>query len=123
MTHEPSNLGEYGRDLWQSIVPTYDLRPDELRVLADACREADIIHRLEEAQLEEPLTTTGSMGQKVISPFISELRQHRTVLAGLLKSLKLPDTTPAGVAQRTRHTSEQARAAARARWDARRDGA
>lgn len=122
MIHEPPNLGEYGRELWSSIVPTYDLRPDELRVLADACREADIIHRLEEAQLEEPLTTTGSMGQKVISPFISELRQHRTVMASLLKSLKLPDT-PAGAAQKTRHTSEQARAAARARWDARRDGA
>lgn len=111
----PSKLGAPGRELWKSIAGVYELRPDELRILSDACREADLIAKLEEAQLDEPLTTKGSMGQKVISPFISELRQHRTVLSALLKSLKLPDS-PAGSERKQDFVSEQARMAARARW-------
>ena len=75
----------------------------------------DIIADLEHARRNSALTTTGSMGQEVISPYISELRAHRTVLSGLLKSLKLPDS-PAGAAQKRAKTSEQARSAARARW-------
>lgn len=42
----PAKLGRAGRELWRSIIPTYDLRPDEVRLLADACREADIVQRL-----------------------------------------------------------------------------
>lgn len=112
---EPSGLGDAGKELWSAIVPAYSLRPDELRTLADACAEADIIGDLEAARKVSDLTTTGSMGQEVISPFISELRAHRTVLSGLLKSLKLPDS-PAGAAQKRAKTSDQARSAARARW-------
>lgn len=113
----PKTLGDAGKELWESIIPDYDLRPDELRILADACHEADIVARLEEAQIDAPLLTSGSQGQKVISPFISELRQHRTVVASLLKSLKLPDS-PTGAQQKANYTSEQARTAARARWGA-----
>lgn len=115
MSNAPESLGNAGIELWDSIVPAYSLRPDELRVLADACAEADIIADLEVARRASDLTTKGSMGQEVISPFISELRAHRTVMSGLLKSLKLPDS-PAGAAQKRAKTSEQARAAARARW-------
>lgn len=111
----PTGLAKSGRDLWDSIVPKYELRPDEYRTLLDACKEADLIDKLEKAQSEASLVTKGSMGQAVISPFISELRQHRTVLANLLKSLKLPDSG-AGADQKKNFVSEQARAAARARW-------
>lgn len=111
----PTNLGKRGRALWDSIVPAYDLRPDEISTLEDACREADLIERLNAELATSELTTRGSMGQEVASPFVSEIRQHRTVLAALLKSLKLPDT-PAGVQRKAAHTSEQRRAAARARW-------
>lgn len=111
----PSKLGPAGKALWSSIVPTYDLRPDEYRILADACREADLIERLHEALATADLVTRGSMGQEVASPFVSEIRQHRTVLANLLKTLKIPDT-PAGAARKRAQVSESARVAARARW-------
>jgi hypothetical protein len=111
----PAGLGPAGGRLWREIVGRYDLRPDEVRLLADACREADIIDRLEEELAGAPLVVKGSMGQLVASPLVSEVRQHRTVLAGLLKSLKLPDT-PAEAERRQTAVSEQARAAARARW-------
>lgn len=111
----PSNLGDQGRALWRSIVPAYELRPDELRILHDACREADLIDRLHSALSDSDLVTKGSMGQEVASPYVSEIRQHRTVLATLLKSLKIPDS-PATLARKKAHVSEQARMAARSRW-------
>lgn len=112
----PSNLGTQGRKLWRSIMSVYELRPDEERILEDACREADIIERLEDEQRDRPLTAKGSMGQEVASPMVSELRQHRSTMNALLKSLKLPETDAGRRAARERN-SENARKAARARWD------
>ena len=45
----PRGLGAEGVKLWKSIASEYDLRADELRVLEDACRLADVI-----AQLRQP---------------------------------------------------------------------
>lgn len=42
-----TNLGAVGHCLWHEITQRYDLCPDEVRILSDACREADIIERLE----------------------------------------------------------------------------
>lgn len=113
----PANLSTEGRQLWQSVTRAHqELGPDAVRLLMDACREADLVQRLEEEQRDQPLMVRGSQGQLVASPLISEVRQHRAVLAGLLKALKLPQT--AGEAKRAEdEASEKARAAARARWD------
>lgn len=91
--HAPRNLGSAGKKLWDSIAKDdkYELRPDEVATLEHACRTADWVDKLEEAQLEAPLLTRGSMGQDVISPYISELRQYRALLARLLAQLRLPD--------------------------------
>ena len=54
-------------------------------------------------------------GQVVINPLISELRLHRTTLAGLLKQLQLPDDeAPGGVLGAPR--SVQTRKAAQTSW-------
>ncbi|WP_413800103.1 hypothetical protein [Streptomyces iranensis] len=111
----PGKLGAAGRRLWREVVERYELRPDEARILGDACREADIVERLEAELADAPLMVKGSMGQLVASPLVSEVRQHRSVLAALLKSLKLPDA-PADAQRKQNAVSEQARAAARARW-------
>ena len=111
----PANLGEQGAALWEAIVPTYDLRPDERRILIDACREADIIERLEDELATSELMVKGSMGQLVASPLVSEVRQHRATLKTLLAALKIPDS-PAGEARKKTVVSEKARAAVRARW-------
>ncbi len=111
----PSGLKESGLRLWTSIIPKYSLRPDELRILEDACHEADVIGRLQEELDVSPLVTAGSMGQEVAHPTVSEVRQHRAALRGLLAQLKLPDT-PAQSAGKRAQVSESARKAARARW-------
>jgi hypothetical protein len=111
----PRTLGVHGRELWDSIIPTYELKPDELTILRHACQQEDLIERLREEMQVAQTTTRGSMGQEVISPFISEIRQQLATQAALLKSLKIPDST-AGSSHKRAHVSEQARTAARARW-------
>ncbi len=111
---QPVGLAGAGRALWRAIAPVYELRPDELAVLTEACRVADTLAELEAARAEAPLLSKGHAGQDVIHPFVSEQRFQRAALAGLLRQLKLPDER-AGI-KRNGHTSEQARAAAIARW-------
>ena len=110
----PKSLGSAGSALFVSIAERWDLRPDELRVLADACAEADLVDDLAEAMAGQPRLVRGSQGQQVINPLISEQRQHRMALASLLKQLRLPDEADSAEARSTK-----ARAAANARWNKR----
>jgi hypothetical protein len=111
----PTKLCKSGRDMWKAVTEKYELRADELRILEDACREADLIDGLEAGMRKSiadgALMVKGSMGQVVINPLISELRQHRATLATLLRGLKLPDEG-AG----TGADGAQQRQAANARW-------
>jgi hypothetical protein len=91
MEWKPTGLGERGSALWDSVTSRYSLRPDELAILADACHEADVIERLKAEFEVRDLITTGSMGQDVAAPHVSEIRQHRATLATLLGKLRLPD--------------------------------
>lgn len=113
----PAGLHAEGKQLWTGVTDENELRPDELRVLEDACREADIIALMENerGKASFKLIVKGSMGQDVINPLISELRQHRATLAGLLRQLKLSD------GESGEAISNNARRAAQARW-ARRTG-
>lgn len=108
----PAKLSVKSKRLWVEITEGFALRADELRILEDACREVDLVERLEAELRDGPLTVRGSMGQEVASPLVSELRQHRTVVARLLAMLKLPDED--GRAQES--VSNAARKAANARW-------
>jgi hypothetical protein len=122
----PEHLDAAGRRLWHDIADEYLLRPDEYRILEDAAREADLVELLADAQREQPLMITGSMGQQVLNPIIAEVRQHRAALSQLLTKLKLPDD-PSGSAGEGADTGQpagderatKARAAANARWQRR----
>ena len=110
----PEGLAEAGKKLYSDIASKWTLRPDELRVLADACSEADLVDDLATAMAGQPRLVKGSQGQMVINPLISEQRQHRMALASLLKQLRLPDEADTAEARST-----QARAAANSRWSKR----
>lgn len=111
----PENLGAAGQALWDSVIPEHELSATEITILRHACREEDLIDRLHDALAEAELTTRGSMGQEVASPFVSELRQHAATQATLLAKLKLPET-PSQTARKKAVVSESARKAARSRW-------
>lgn len=117
---QPAKLGVEGIRLWKSVIDVHpEFGPDGVRLLVDACREADVIQRLEDELRKSPLMVRGSQGQLVASPLVSEVRQHRSVLAALLKGLKLVQPVAGADASRLAEqaASEKARAAARARWD------
>ena len=95
MDWKPADLGERGQALWDSVTSSYSLRPDELAILADAAHECDIIEELKAEFDKVSLITTGSMGQDVAAPHVSEIRQHRSTLKQLLSQLKLPDESGA----------------------------
>jgi hypothetical protein len=103
-------------DVWAKITESYELRTDELRLLEDACREMDLIDRMHADLAVRDFFTVGSMGQPVMSPLVAEIRQHRMVLASLLRALKLPDDAGAPAVN-------QQRQAGNASWASRSRGA
>ena len=65
----------------------------------------------------KPLMATGSAGQVVIHPLISEVRTHRMVRNTLWRQLALPDEDGRESAvSRAQQRSAWGRDAARARW-------
>ncbi|GAA1951233.1 hypothetical protein [Microbacterium deminutum] len=95
----PVGLGIAGRALWKQIAADWaenESIPDarEARLLADACREADVLAFLQ-AELDRlmkttgTLTTFGAQGQLVTHPHVGEARRSRAQIASLLKSIEL----------------------------------
>lgn len=113
----PPGLKAGGSKLWRAVVDEYELRADEVRILEQACRTADLIDTMHETLAGAPLLTSGSMGQDRPHPLLTEIRGHRLLLAQLLKQLHLPDDGAAG--QWSQNTSQKGRAAAMARWHGR----
>jgi len=117
MDWKPADLGERGQALWDSVTSAYSLRPDELAILADAAHECDVIERLKAEFATRDLITTGSMGQDVAAPHVSEIRQHRATLSTLLTKLRLPDEGTGSASK-----SEAGRALVNQRWHPRSAG-
>lgn len=110
----PSNMGPKSKAFWTAITSEYELRADELRILEDACREIDLIEKMEKEMRTQPLTVQGSMGQIVAHPLTQELRQHRAIFKTLIAALKFEDgDSDAG------SRSASAAELARARWGGR----
>ena len=114
----PEGLAADGAALWRSIVAKYDLRPDELVWLEQACRAQDRIRDME-AERGGVLTAKGSMGQLIAHPLLQEVRTHEAQIAGLLARMKLPDLVDgAGAGTTEQPRSVGARKAAQSRWAA-----
>ena len=86
----PEALGPDGRMLWSAVLDEFELGPTELPILEDACRERDLIDRLHRELVGLQLLVKGSMGQQVVNPLVTELRQHRLAYATLVNRLRLP---------------------------------
>lgn len=108
----PTSLGVAGRALWSEVAAKYDLRPDELRTLEDACAASDMLAEFQAAWVElgRPYMSRGSMGQEVEHPLIGSIDKQRKARQAFLKQLKLPDDPTAG------GESNQQRSAAQTRW-------
>ena len=114
----PDGLGDPGRDLWHTmigdLVPGWELDARELRVLAEACRTADLIANLDAAIEADGVTAIGSRRQTVVNPAVAEVRQQRAALASLLGKLDIDPPSASGAGSTA--ASARARKAAQARW-------
>jgi hypothetical protein len=110
----PDDLGERAGRLWDEITnhDDFTLRVDEYYVLESACREMDIIDRMEAHQRHDDLIGVGSQGQPVAAPLLAELRQHRALFNACMKQLALPNADGRHAAR----NSATQRANAQARW-------
>lgn len=114
MVDLPVGLDGSGADLWREVTETYKLRIDERRLLEEACRTMTLVDTLQEAVAGADLYSRGSMGQEVINPLFTELRQQRAALAKLFSQLKLPDVD--GSAAGKDQSSDAGRALVALRW-------
>ena len=117
----PKGLAAGGRKLWREVAKTYTLRPDEVAILEQACRAADLVDVMSAELASSELMIPGSTGQMVLNPIVAELRLQRQSLDRLLSGLDLPDMDGSGKAvARDRNgrfsTSDQSRQAALKRW-------
>lgn len=95
----------------------FELSGPELEILAEAARTLDELDGLRDALTATGTTCTGSRGQTIVNPCLSEMRQARAELRRLLEVLSLPDPEqPSGKAV-TGARSARAAKAARTRWD------
>ena len=110
----PSHLATAGQKLWRDVVTKYDLRPDELRALEDACAATDMLAEFTKAwaDLGRPYMSKGSMGQEVEHPLIGSIDKQRKARQSFLAKIKLPDE-PSGESQ---PRSTAAWSAAQSRW-------
>lgn len=91
----PEGLKVGGLSFWKEMQATFDFtdEPARSRVLAECCRTIDLIDRLQAAiDSSDDLRTRGSMQQIVQVPEVGEIRQARSLLASLIKSMGLVDT-------------------------------
>ena len=72
-------LGTAGKQLHKQIHAGlgkgWELDEREVEILAMACRQADDLHALEAATRKHGVLTTGSQGQPVLAPWVTEARQ------------------------------------------------
>lgn len=108
----PTTLGKAGSKLWADVLGKYELRPDELRTLEDACAATDMLAEFQKAWLDlgRPYMSKGSMGQEVEHPLIGSIDKQRKARQAFLRQLKLPDAVGG--------TGNQQREAAQSRWAA-----
>lgn len=110
----PSDLAARGRGrrFWRKVCQEYDLRADELELLAESCRMLDLLDVLREAAA--PVVVEGK-----IHPAIVEARQVRMELRRTLAQLCLQDPEADGECSPPSAAivrSQRARKAARTRW-------
>jgi hypothetical protein len=113
----PSDLKTAGKKLWKSILddldPSWELDVRELHLLRQAARVEDQLVLLERAVDKGGPTVSGSAGQLIVHPAISEARQLRITQLRLLSAI---ETRNPESAKSSTPKQAQARRAAEARW-------
>lgn len=110
----PDGLADTGRALWDSVTSTYDLRTDELALLAEMARLLDDLAMMREVLAADGPMVAGSKGQRRPHPILAEMRGSRLLLVRFASQIGLPDLD--GDEAGATPASRRAARAANARW-------
>src|SRR5260370_19315569 len=87
----PKRLGPAGRRFWRSVMQDFALAgPHEEAILEQACRELDIIDRLDFALADADLVISTPAHGEVCNRLLAEVQAHRSAFRLLLRDLPLP---------------------------------
>ena len=87
----PKRLGPAGRRFWRDITAGFQLAgPHEEALLEMACRELDIIDRLDDELAGAELVINTPAHGEVANRLLGEVQQHRGAFRLLVRDLKLP---------------------------------
>lgn len=111
----PATLRDRGRRFWLETVEAYDLRHDELQILAEACHLMDEVDDMRAALREVGPVVRGSRNQPRPSGLLEQIRSHSLAIERLLARLGFADSD-AEAHPVPKAVSEAARRAAYARW-------
>lgn len=109
----PAGLGSRGRKFWRSTLGEFELSDAEQEILAEACRTLDDLDRLAGLVAEHGSMVTGSQGQPVLNPALTEARGQRLALHRLVAALQLPDAEDAPIPTAVQMRGKKA---AQTRW-------
>ncbi len=114
----PAGLKASGRALWRQILSdlaeNWELDHRELALLREAAIIADQLADLDAVLKRDGVTITGSRGQTVVHPALSEARQLRLAALRLLGALEMVD--PRAAKRSATPAQARARKAAESRW-------
>lgn len=110
----PDGLAEAGRALWDSVTSAYDLRTDEVALLAEMSRLLDDLALMRAVLAEDGPMVAGSKGQRRPHPILAEIRGSRLLLVRLASQIGLPDLD--GDEAGATPASRKAARAANVRW-------
>lgn len=109
----PTSWTDSAVDTFREVLTSRpDLAGPELSALEHACQLQTVAEHLDGVARDAAYAATGSQGQEILHPAVSEARLTRTAAAQILARLTVTSS-------RTQTSSERARSAARARWSSR----
>ena len=108
--YRPTGLTGDAARLWRDVTRTWELDPDALATLAEACRTMQELGEMEARLAGEGYTVPSAHGESTKpNPLVPMIRSHRQLLASLLKALGLEQDEaappPAGEEWRPRRRS------------------
>lgn len=87
----PVDIGPAAADLWGEVLSRWILAPHQLPILEAVARTYDEIENLQADVKARGLLVPDRFSQLKANPSVALLRQHRTVLARLIRELNLDD--------------------------------